>query len=168
MATNGRLRDYLTKDEVRALLRAAKQSKRYAARNYATILLAYPRGFRASELVELRVCDIDFRAGTLYVRRKKRSKSAVHPMKQNELRGDRARGASGNAARSADQLRLHFRARRKTHPDGFWRICRKREAGGVTGEDAAPTQAGVRLLPKAEFRSLLTSHLQRLPISKPI
>jgi integrase len=37
MATNGRLRDYLTKDEVRALLRAAKQSKRYAARNYAMI-----------------------------------------------------------------------------------------------------------------------------------
>lgn len=66
MATNGRLRDYLTKDEVRALLRAAKQSKRDAARNHAMILLAYRHGFRASELVELRVCDVDFRAGTNY------------------------------------------------------------------------------------------------------
>ena len=45
MATNARLRDYLTKDEVRALLRAAKHSKRYGARNYAILLLAYRHGF---------------------------------------------------------------------------------------------------------------------------
>jgi integrase len=63
MATNGRLRDYLTKTEVRALLRAAKSSKRYAARNHAMILLAYRHGFRASELVELRLGDVDLRAG---------------------------------------------------------------------------------------------------------
>ena len=79
MATNGRLRDYLTKNEVRALLRAAKQSKRYAARNHAMILLAFRHGFRASELVELRIGDVDFRAGTLFVRRRKGSKSSVHP-----------------------------------------------------------------------------------------
>ena len=85
MATNGRLRDYLTKDEVRALLRAAKQGKRYGARNYAMILLAYRHGFRASELVELRVADVDFRAGTIYCRRRKGSKSSVHPMKRDEL-----------------------------------------------------------------------------------
>ena len=64
MATNGRLRDYLTIAEVRALLRAAKQRKRYAARNYAMILLAYRHGFRASELVELRVSDVDLRGST--------------------------------------------------------------------------------------------------------
>lgn len=78
MATNGRLRDYLTKDEVRTLLRAAKCGKRYGARNYAMILLAYRHGFRASELVELRRCDVDFRAGTIYCRRRKGSKSSVH------------------------------------------------------------------------------------------
>ena len=85
MATNGRLRDYLTKREVRALLRAAKQSKRYAARNYAMILLAYRHGFRASELLELRVGDVDLRAGTIYCRRQKGSKSSVHPMKRDEI-----------------------------------------------------------------------------------
>jgi len=85
MATNGRLRDYLTKDEGRPLLRAAKKSKRYGARNYAMILLAYRHGFRASELVELRVCDVDFRAGTIYCRRRKGSKSSVHPMKRDDL-----------------------------------------------------------------------------------
>jgi integrase len=77
MATNGRLRDYLTKDEVRALLRAAKGSKRYAARNHAMILLAYRHGFRASELVELRVSDVDLAAGTIHCRRRKGSKSSV-------------------------------------------------------------------------------------------
>ena len=71
MATNGRLRNYLTREEVRAPLRAAKRSKRYAARNYAMILLTYRHGFRASELVELRVCNIDFSAGTMYVRRRR-------------------------------------------------------------------------------------------------
>jgi site-specific recombinase XerD len=85
MATNGRLRDYLTKDEVRALLRAAKKSKRYGARNYAMILLSYRHGFRASEVVELRVADVDFRAGTIHCRRRKRSNSSVHPMKRDEL-----------------------------------------------------------------------------------
>src|SRR5512134_2955570 len=85
MATNGRLRDYLTRDEVRALLRAAKQSKRYAARNYAMVLLAYRHGFRASELVELRTGDVDLGAGTIYCRRRNGSNSSVHPMKKDEI-----------------------------------------------------------------------------------
>lgn len=85
MATNGRLRDYLTKNEVRALLRAAKRTRRYGARNYAMILLAYRHGFRASELVELRVCDIDSCAATVHCRRRKGSNSSVHPMKRDEL-----------------------------------------------------------------------------------
>ncbi len=38
MATEKRLRHYLTRDEVTALLRAAKKTKRYGARNYAMIL----------------------------------------------------------------------------------------------------------------------------------
>ena len=80
MATNGRLRDYLTKAEVRALLRAAKQSKRYAARNYAMILLAYRHGFRAPEFGELRVSDVDLRAGTIYCRRRKEGVVLRHPV----------------------------------------------------------------------------------------
>ena len=46
-AEGPRLRDYLTRDEVSALLRAAKKSPRYGARNYAIILLAYRHGLRA-------------------------------------------------------------------------------------------------------------------------
>jgi len=84
MATNGRLRDYLTAAEVRALLRAAKSSKRYGARNSAMILLAYRHGFRASELVSLRLGDVDLAAGTIHCRREKGSKPSVHPMKADE------------------------------------------------------------------------------------
>jgi len=86
MATNGRLRDYLTRAEVRALLRAARSGKRHGARNFAMILLAYRHGFRASELGELRVSDVDLAAGTIHRRRRKGSKSSVHPMKADEAK----------------------------------------------------------------------------------
>jgi site-specific recombinase XerD len=80
-----RLRDYLTRDEVASLLRAAKKSPRHAARNHAMILIAYRHGLRASELVNLRVSDLDLRTGTIYCRRAKGSRSSLHPMKQDEI-----------------------------------------------------------------------------------
>lgn len=51
MSTEQRLRDYLTRDEVTLLLRAARKSPRHAMRNYAMILIAYRHGLRASEVV---------------------------------------------------------------------------------------------------------------------
>lgn len=84
MPREPRLRDYLTRDEVAALLRAAKKS-RHGTRNYAMILLAYRHGLRASELVNLRVSDLDLQAGTIYCRRAKGSRSSLHPMKPDEV-----------------------------------------------------------------------------------
>jgi site-specific recombinase XerD len=80
-----RLRDYLTRDEVASLLRAAKKSPRHGARNHAMILLAYRHGLRASELVSLRVCDLDLASGTIYCHRAKGSRSSLHPMKPDEV-----------------------------------------------------------------------------------
>jgi integrase len=80
-----RLRDYLTRDEVAALLRLAKKSPRHATRNYAMILLAYRHGLRASEVTSLRVSDLDLSAGTIYCRRAKGSRSSLHPMKPDEV-----------------------------------------------------------------------------------
>jgi site-specific recombinase XerD len=85
MARAQRLRDYLTRDEVAALLRAAKKGPRHRARNHAMILLAYRHGLRASELVALRVTDLDRSAGTIYCRRAKGSRSTLHPMKADEV-----------------------------------------------------------------------------------
>ena len=129
MATNGRLRDYLTKAEVRALLRAAKQSKRYAARNYAMILLAYRHGFRASELVELRIGDVDLRAGTIYCRRRKGSNSSVHPMKKDELEPIE-RLMRDRPVKARDYVFCSERSAKLTRY-GFWRVVS--EAGKRAG-----------------------------------
>jgi integrase len=84
MSREPRLRDYLTRDEVAALLHAAKKS-RHGARNYAMILLAYRHGLRASEVTNLRVSDLDLSTGTIYCRRAKNSRSSLHPMKPDEV-----------------------------------------------------------------------------------
>ncbi len=85
MPDEPRLRDYLTRDEVASLLRAAKKSPRYGARNYAMILLAYRHGLCASEVINLRVSDLDLSTGTIYCRRTKGSRSSLHPMKPDEV-----------------------------------------------------------------------------------
>lgn len=129
MATNGRLRDYLTRDEVRALLNAARKGTRYGARNFAMILLAYRHGFRASEIVELGVADVDFRAGTIHCRRRKGSMSTVHPMKKDELEAiERV-----IRHRDVDARDYVFRSERgeKLTRYAFWRIVS--EAGKLAG-----------------------------------
>jgi site-specific recombinase XerD len=85
MPREPRLRDYLTRDEVASLLRATRKSPRHAARNQAMILIAYRHGLRASEVVSLRVSDLDLHTGTIYCRRAKGSRSSLHPMKRDEV-----------------------------------------------------------------------------------
>src|SRR5438128_2354685 len=85
MPDEQRLREYLTRDEVASLLRAARKSPRHGARNHAMILIAYRHGLRASEVVNLRQSDLDLRNGTIYCRRAKGSRSSLHPMKPDEL-----------------------------------------------------------------------------------
>ncbi len=85
MPREPRLRDYLTRDEVAALLRASKKSARHGARNHAMILLAYRHGMRASEVTGLRWSDLDLASGTIYCRRAKGSRSSLHPMKPDEV-----------------------------------------------------------------------------------
>jgi len=81
-----RLRDYLTRDEVGQLLRAAKKGPRHRARNHAMILLAYRHGLRVSELVSLRREQLDLRQGLLHVRRRKNGLPSTHPLRGPELR----------------------------------------------------------------------------------
>jgi site-specific recombinase XerD len=119
MPCEPRLRDYLTRDEVAALLRAAKKT-RHGARNYAMILLAYRHGLRASELVNLRMSDLDLSSGTIYCRRAKGSRSSLHPMKPDEVT------ALGKllARRALPTSDYVFQSERseKLSRSGFWRI----------------------------------------------
>jgi type 1 fimbriae regulatory protein FimB len=81
--------DYLAERELELFCKAAKQG-RHGARDYAMVLLAYRRGLRVSELVEMRLDQLDWHTAHLWVARKKGSLSTQHPLDGDELRALRA------------------------------------------------------------------------------
>ena len=80
-----RTREYLTEAEVERLMKAATRN-RWGHRDATVILVAYRHGLRASELVDLRWSQIDFRTATLHVRRVKQGTPSAHPILGDELR----------------------------------------------------------------------------------
>src|SRR6516165_5354320 len=80
-----RTREYLTEAEVERLMAAAKRN-RWGHRDPTMILVAFRHGLRASELVDLRWDQVDFRTATLHVRRVKQGTSSTHPILGDELR----------------------------------------------------------------------------------
>jgi site-specific recombinase XerD len=120
MSREPRLRDYLTRDEVAALLRSAKKSPRHGARNHAMILIAYRHGLRASEVTNLRVSDLDLSTGTIYCRRAKNSRSSLHPMKPDEVTALEKVLVCGHLPAS-DYLFQSERSE-KLSRNAFWRI----------------------------------------------
>jgi len=80
-----RTREYLTEAEVERLMNVAKRN-RWGHRDATMILVAYRHGLRASELVDLRWEQVDFRTATLHVRRVKQGTPSTHPIIRDELR----------------------------------------------------------------------------------
>ena len=81
-----RPREYLTEDEVRRLMQAARRVGRHGHRDATLILLSYRHGLRVSEAVALRWEQVDLSQGRLHVRRLKRGQPSVHPLRGPELR----------------------------------------------------------------------------------
>ena len=54
------------------------------------LLLAYRHGLRVSELINLRMADVDLDTARLFVRRLKGSLSTNHPLEGDEIRALRA------------------------------------------------------------------------------
>jgi len=81
-----RSREYLTSNEIEALMAAAKRSGRHGQRDATVILIAYRHGLRVSELVALRWDQIDLKQGTLHVNRLKNGSESIHPLRGPELR----------------------------------------------------------------------------------
>jgi site-specific recombinase XerD len=80
-----RAREYLTDDEIKRLITAAKKN-RNGHRDATMVLVAYRHGLRAAELVVLRWDAVDFTHSRLHVRRVKGGTEAVHPIPGAELR----------------------------------------------------------------------------------
>jgi integrase len=67
----------LTPDEILAVLKVARTN---STRNWAMILLAYRHGLRASEICDLKLGDLDMKAGCLSIRRLKGSLHTTQPI----------------------------------------------------------------------------------------
>lgn len=80
-----RTREYLTEGEVERLMQAAK-GNRHGHRDATMVLVAYRHGLRASELVDLRWEQVDWKTATLAVRRVKKGTPSTHPILGDELR----------------------------------------------------------------------------------
>jgi integrase len=80
-----REREYLTPQEVEALMTAARRN-RWGHRDSSMILLCYRHGLRAGEACGLKWEAIDFGRATLHVNRAKGGDPSVHPISETELR----------------------------------------------------------------------------------
>jgi integrase len=80
-----RTREYLTEAEVERLISATK-GNRWGHRDATVVLVAYRHGLRASELVDLRWEQVEFKTATLHVRRVKKGTPSTHPILGDELR----------------------------------------------------------------------------------
>ena len=81
-----RSREYLTPSEIERLIKAAKDG-RWGQRDACLVIVAYRHGLRAKEACELEWSQVEFgRSASLHVRRAKKGKPAVHPIRGDELR----------------------------------------------------------------------------------
>lgn len=74
---------------MKRFLNAARQG-RHGVRDHLMMLMAYRHGLRVSELIDIRLKDLDLETARLYVRRKKGSLSTHQPIEGDELRAVRA------------------------------------------------------------------------------
>jgi integrase len=84
-----RPKNFLTEAEVENFLKAGRKG-RHKVRNFAMLLLAFRHGLRVSELINMRMADVDLDTGRLFVRRLKGSLSTSQPLEGDEIRALRA------------------------------------------------------------------------------
>ena len=82
-------KNFLTTNEMKKFLVAARHS-RHGVRNFCLMLTAYRQGLRVSELIDIRLKDLDLETGRLFVRRVKGILSTHQPIEGDELRAIRA------------------------------------------------------------------------------
>lgn len=78
-------KNYLTESEIKKFLEASRKG-RHSVRDYCLMLVAYRHGLRVSELIDIRLKDLDLETGRMFVRRIKGSLSTNQPIEGDELR----------------------------------------------------------------------------------
>ncbi len=86
---DSRSKNFLTESEMKRFLASARKG-RHSVRDYCLMLLAYRHGLRVSELIDVRLKDVDLETARIYVRRIKGSLSTHQPIEGDELRAIRA------------------------------------------------------------------------------
>ena len=81
-----RSREYLTLEEVNALMKAAGNIGRHQHRDKTLILVMFRHGLSVSEAIDLKWDQIDFKAGSIHINRLKNGKPATHYLEGDELR----------------------------------------------------------------------------------
>jgi hypothetical protein len=131
-----RTREYLTEAGVERLMNVAK-GNRWGHRDATMVLVAYRHGLRASEVVNLRWEQIEFRTASLHIRRAKQgTRSSTHY-------GETSYGPCGATARTGPQFRLrfHIRARRAVQHGGVRAHSGAGRQAGQTGFQGSPLHA---------------------------
>lgn len=129
-----KLPDYLTVDEVDRLLAAPDRRTTRGLRDAAMIEVLYATGLRVSELVKLRLRDLNFDAGYLMATGKGRKERLV-PVGEAALQAVRAYGEGARptfaGSRAVDTLFLTHHGRAMTR-QGFWKLLgRYARAAGI-------------------------------------
>jgi len=81
-----RSREYLTIDEVEALMKSAGNTGRHRHRDKTLILMMFRHGLRVSEAVDLRWDQVDFKSGQIHINRLKNGRPATHYLEGDEMR----------------------------------------------------------------------------------
>ena len=81
-----RTREYLTENEVDALIHAARNIGRHGHRDSTLILLMYRHGLRVSEAIALRWEQVDLKQGLIHINRLKNGTPSTHPLRGPEIR----------------------------------------------------------------------------------
>lgn len=89
IVVDSREKDFLTESEIRRFFDAARDG-RHGIRDYLLMLMAFRHGLRVSELIDIRMKDLDLGTARIFIRRKKGSLSTHQPIEGDELRALKA------------------------------------------------------------------------------
>jgi site-specific recombinase XerD len=80
-----RSKNFLSEKEIDRLLDAARKN-RHGIRDHLILLMMYRHGLRVSELISIKLADLNLQQGRLWIRRLKNGLSVEQPLAGDELR----------------------------------------------------------------------------------